>query len=155
MAQQMENLALGDLMSDKFRAKLRQLPAAKNPRHEQSAARKRIVENFAEITNAKRRGVTWQSIANLMNEDGIRSTNGSLLTASQVSSAYSVEKAARGERKRRKPAGASQAKQERLNAPEPTPKPTAEPTPTLTYSDSKALARAKLKAQMIPIRKKE
>ena len=45
----------------------------------------------------------------------------------------------------------------RLNAPapEPAPKPTAEPTPTLTYSDFKALARAKLKAQMIPIRKKE
>jgi hypothetical protein len=43
----------------------------------------------------------------------------------------------------------------RLNAPKPAPNATAEPAPTLTYSDAKALARAKLKAQMIPIRKKE
>lgn len=88
-------------MSDDFRAKLRALPAAP-ARIERSAARKRIAETFDDITAAKRRGVTWLAIAKLMSEDGIRAVDGSPLSAAHVSAAYSIEKAARGERKRRK-----------------------------------------------------
>jgi hypothetical protein len=87
-------------VSDGFKAKLAKLAGA-GMRPEPSAVRIRVQETFDEIAAAKGRNVTWQQIADLLNEEGLRTTDGSLLTANQVSAAYSSEKAARGERRRR------------------------------------------------------
>ena len=54
-------------MSDAFNASLAGLPGSR-PHRENSGARQRIHDSFAEITAAKKRGVTWQAIADLLNE---------------------------------------------------------------------------------------
>ena len=82
-------------MSDAFNARLAGMPGSR-PHRENSEARQRIHDSFAEITAAKKRGVTWQAIADLLNEGGFRSTSGDPLTASQVSAAYSAERSSRG-----------------------------------------------------------
>jgi len=121
-------------MSDEFRAHLRQLPGRQR-RYEQSAARLRVHETFDDIAAAKARGVTWQAIADLMNADGLRGTEGTPLTAAQVAALYTSEKLARGGRKpRRKPKAA---------APEPAPAPAGTPavTPPLDPPDDEPRRR--------------
>jgi hypothetical protein len=75
---------------------------AEKPKHEQSPARVRIRKTYDEITAARLRGVSWRQIADLMNRDGITGTNGAPLTATNVRSLYAVEKASRGERRKRR-----------------------------------------------------
>ena len=72
-------------------------------KQEKSPARERISIAFEEITEAKARGVTWQQFADLMNADGIRTENGSLLTADIIRALYHSERYTKGLRKKRRP----------------------------------------------------
>jgi hypothetical protein len=89
------------LMSDDFRARLARAPGTSR-RQERCAARVRISETYDDITVAKARGVTWQTIAQLLDEDGMTATDGTPLTGAKVSAMYASERTARGLRKKRR-----------------------------------------------------
>ena len=89
-------------VSDAFKAKVAKLAGA-GVRPGPSTVRVRVQDAFDEITAAKARYVTWQQVADLLNDEGLRATDGSPLTAKQVSAAYSSVKAARGEDRKRRP----------------------------------------------------
>lgn len=128
-------------MSDAFKARLAGL-AGSAPRYEQSAARVRVREAFDTIKATKARGITWQAIADLMNADGLRATDGSELTAGHVASLYTAEKNARGGRRRRrtkKPAAQSQA------APQPTREPIDPPDQPQLQTVARAAASSRFK----------
>lgn len=102
------------------------------PRQDHSPARERINIAFDEITEAKKRGVTWQQFADLMNADGLRMANGEPLTADLIRSLYHSERYARGQPKKRKSVARAKAKPAQamppaqpVTSPGPTPAPKA------------------------------
>ena len=113
-------------VSDAFKAKLAKLAGA-GVRPGPSAVRVRVQDAFDEITAAKGRDVTWQQIAVLLNEEGLRATDGSPLTAKHVSAAYSSVKAARGEQRKRRPK--KQPVQAKVPAVDDLAEPNDEPAP--------------------------
>ena len=112
-------------VSDAFKAKLAKLAGA-GVRPGPSAVRVRVQDAFDEFS-AKGRDVTWQQIAVLLNEEGLRATDGSPLTANQVSVAYSSVKAARGEQRKRRPK--KQPVQAKVPAVDDLAEPNDEPAP--------------------------
>ena len=72
------------------------------PKQPHSPARARIHIAFDEIAEAKKRGVTWQQITDLLTADGIRTLEGKPLSADLVRAVFHTERYARGLRRKRK-----------------------------------------------------
>lgn len=78
------------------------VPAAKG--QDPSPARTRIRETFDDITRARNRRVTWSEVAGLLEAEGTRAADGSVLTPDEVKALYHAEKYLRASKKKRRPA---------------------------------------------------
>lgn len=67
-----------------------------------SEARKQVRKDFEAITEARKRAVTWQQIAQAIAEVGIRAEDGSELEWRAVKSLYHAERYLRGGRPKRR-----------------------------------------------------
>ena len=84
------------------------VPAARG--QDPSPARARIRETFDDITRARNRRVTWSQIAALLEAEGTRAADGSVLTPDEVKALYHAEKYLRASRTKRQPAKLKVAK---------------------------------------------
>ncbi|GAA0574570.1 hypothetical protein GCM10009416_11590 [Craurococcus roseus] len=107
------------LADDPFRKRLEELaPAPKG--QDPSAARTHIRNNFEHITAARKRGVIWRQIADLMDAEGIKAADGSPLSPAETRALYHAERYTRGARRRRRPVQPKVAQAEPVSpAPEP------------------------------------
>lgn len=100
------------------------VPAARG--QDPSPARTRIRETFEDITAARNRRVTWSQIAALLEAEGTRAADGSVLTSDEVKALYHAEKYSRGLRRKRrlvqpKVATSAPPSPARPEAPDPPP----------------------------------
>ena len=97
------------MSNDPFRTRLAEIaPASRG--QDPSAARTRIRETFDDITRARNRRVTWSQIAALLEAEGTRAADGSVLTPDEVKALYHAEKYLQASRTKRRPTKAKVAR---------------------------------------------